>query len=44
MSVTGYIALAWGVTVGGIGLYAGLMIRRGRRLSKLVPPADRRWM
>jgi len=41
---TGYIVAAWVVTFGGVGLYAASVIRRGRRLSKIVPPDQRRWM
>ena len=41
---TGYIVAAWAVTFGGVGAYAAAVIRRGRRLSKVVPPGKRRWM
>ncbi|MEX0769067.1 MAG: hypothetical protein WD029_11410 [Microthrixaceae bacterium] len=35
---------AWVVTFGGVGAYAASVILRGRRLSKVVPPEQRRWM
>ncbi len=44
MSTTGYIVLAWVVTFGGVGGYAAAIIRRGRVLSREVPPERRRWM
>ncbi len=44
MSTNGYIALAWIVTFGSVGGYAGHVIRRGRQLSKFVPAERRRWM
>jgi CcmD family protein len=39
-----YILGAWAVTVVVIGGYAIALIRRGRRLSREVPPESRRWM
>lgn len=44
MSTDAYIALAWIVTFGGVGGYAGWVIRRGRALSRQVAPDRRRWM
>lgn len=44
MSVSAYIATAWVVTFGSVGAYAAAIIRRGRSLSKVVPPDERRWM
>jgi len=41
---TVYIVLSWVVTFGGIGAYAAVIIRRGRRLSEQVDPQRRRWM
>lgn len=41
---TTYIVAAWAVTFGGVAAYAAAVIRRGRRLSKIVPPERRRWM
>lgn len=39
-----YIVGAWAVTALTIGGYAWWVLRRGRRLSEIVPPEDRRWM
>lgn len=44
MSTTGYIAAAWIGTFGAVGLYAWSLIRRGRKLSRIVPEEDRRWL
>lgn len=44
MSDAAYIATAWIVTFGSVGLYALAVLRRGRRLSKAVPEDRRRWM
>ena len=44
MSDSAYIAVAWVATFGAVGLYALALVRRGRRLSKVVPASDRRWM
>ncbi len=39
-----FIIGAWGVTFAAVGGYAASLIRRGRRLSRQLPPEDRRWM
>ncbi len=39
----GTIVFGWAVTVVGIGGYALVLIRRGKRLSRVVAPEDRRW-
>jgi len=39
-----FILGAWGVTVLIIGGYAFSVVRRGKRLSRQVPPEQRRWM
>lgn len=44
MSTGGYIATAWIATFGSVGIYAAWVLRRGRRLSRSVPPDQRRWM
>ncbi len=44
MSTNAYVALAWIVTFGSVGGYGVHVIRRGRQLSKVVPPQRRRWM
>jgi len=43
MTYAGYVAAGWIATVGVLGGYAALTIRRGRRLSRIVPPEERRW-
>jgi hypothetical protein len=35
---------AWVVTFGAVGAYAASVILKGRRLSKVVPAEQRRWM
>jgi hypothetical protein len=44
MSTTAYIATAWIGTFAAVALYTAVIVRRGRRLSKVVPPEQRRWM
>lgn len=44
MTHLGYLIAGWSIALGAIGLYAAQLVRRGRRLSRLVPPARRRWM
>lgn len=44
MSTDMYIVLAWVVTFVAVGSYAAAVIRRGRKLSKVVDPEQRRWM
>lgn len=44
MSDTAYILTAWVATFGAVGLYALSVIRRGRKLSRVVPEEDRRWL
>lgn len=44
MSTTGYIILSWVVTFVAVAAYAGVVIRRGRKLSQVVPADRRRWM
>ncbi len=39
----GYILIGWALTVGAFAGFAALTLRRGRRLSKIVPPEERRW-
>jgi len=39
-----YIAAAWIGTFVAVGVYALALLRRGRRLSKVVPPGERRWL
>ena len=39
----GYLAAGWLATIGLIGAYTLVTLRRGRRLSRRVPEGDRRW-
>lgn len=39
----GTILVGWGITAGTVAGYALLLVRRGKRLSRIVPPEDRRW-
>ncbi|MCC6225466.1 MAG: heme exporter protein CcmD [Microthrixaceae bacterium] len=39
-----FIIGAWAVTAAAVGGYAGSVLRRGRRLSRQLPPEERRWM
>ena len=43
MTDAGYVAAGWIATVGLLGGYAAATIRKGRRLSQVVPPEERRW-
>jgi hypothetical protein len=43
MTHVGYVAAGWVASLGVLGVYAARTIRRGRALSRLVPPEDRRW-
>jgi hypothetical protein len=43
MDNAGYVAAGWLGAVGLVGVYALATLRRGRRLSRRVPPEDRRW-
>lgn len=38
-----YVGLGWGVSAGALVGYAALVVARGRRLSRQVPPEERRW-
>jgi hypothetical protein len=43
MTHAGYVAAGWIVTLGALGGYGLATIRRGRRLSEVVPSEERRW-
>jgi hypothetical protein len=43
MTDVGYIAAAWAGAFALVGGYALFVVRRGRSLSRRVPPEDRRW-
>ena len=42
-SQVGYVVAGWAGTLGALGLYGFSVVRRGRRLSRFVPPDERRW-
>jgi hypothetical protein len=39
-----YVFSGWAVVILGGTLAVVVMLRRGRRLSRQLPPEDRRWM
>jgi hypothetical protein len=39
-----YVLVGWGVVIIGSVLTVVLMMRKGRRLSRQLPPRERRWM
>jgi hypothetical protein len=43
MDHVGYVVAAWGGTAVLLAGYAVSLIARGRKLSRQVPPEDRRW-
>jgi hypothetical protein len=43
MTDVGYVAAGWLSAIGLVGGYALWVVRRGRRLSRQVPPGERRW-
>ncbi|HKY66665.1 MAG TPA: hypothetical protein VJM49_09860 [Acidimicrobiales bacterium] len=43
MTDAGYVAAGWIATFSLIGGYALVVLRRGRTLSRHVPPEERRW-
>ncbi|HKH05636.1 MAG TPA: hypothetical protein VKA65_10765 [Acidimicrobiales bacterium] len=43
MTHAGYVAAGWGATFLLVGGYAVSLVLRGRKLSRQVPPEDRRW-
>jgi heme exporter protein CcmD len=43
MTHAGYVAAGWIATFAVIGGYALTVLRRGRTLSRQVPPEERRW-
>lgn len=44
MTDAGYIAAAYVLVLGGTAVYAAWVLVKGRRLSRQVPPEDRRWL
>jgi hypothetical protein len=43
MTHAGYIAAGWGGAAALVAGYAVWVLRRGRALSRQVPPEERRW-
>jgi hypothetical protein len=43
MTDAGYVGAAWGGAFAIVGGYVLLTLRRGRKLSRRVPPGERRW-
>ncbi|MBL8778610.1 MAG: heme exporter protein CcmD [Acidimicrobiales bacterium] len=44
MSHAGYVAVSYALVLGSTAFYAVWVIVKGRRLSRQVPPEDRRWL
>jgi hypothetical protein len=38
-----YVIIAWVVVTGTLAVYAAATVAKGRRLSRQVPPEERRW-
>ena len=43
MTHAGFVAAGWIITFAVLGTYGLAVVRRGRRLSEVVPPEERRW-
>lgn len=39
-----YVAVGYALCLVGIGAYVGVLLARGRRLARQVPPERRRWL
>jgi heme exporter protein CcmD len=39
----GYVWAGYGITLGVLGLYSAWVIRRGRLLSRSLPPKEKTW-
>ena len=44
MTHIGYLAAGWSITLFGISVYAYLVVRKGKILSRQVRPDRQRWM
>lgn len=40
----GYVIVGYAVVLGGLALYTGWVLRRGRRLARQVEPGRRRFL
>ncbi len=38
-----YVLVGWALIIAGVAVYAALVVRKGRQLSKQLPPDQRRW-
>jgi hypothetical protein len=43
MDYAGYVFGGYGAVLGALGVYAWLLVRRGRAAAREVPPERRRW-
>lgn len=43
MDDLGFIVFSWVLTLGGMGVLAAWIVRRGRRLADQIPYEDRPW-
>ena len=39
-----YVTAGWAISAAGVVAYVVWVLRRGRTLSREVPPEDQRWM
>jgi hypothetical protein len=39
----GYVAAGYGIALGGLGIYALRVLRRGRLLARSLPPREKTW-
>lgn len=44
MSAWGYVWLGWAITLVMVVTYVVVVLQRGRRLSRQVPPEEQRWL
>ena len=44
MTDAGYVIAGYVGVVGSLTLYAALLLRRGRRMSRRIPAEKRRWL
>lgn len=44
MSAWGYVVLGWIISFVMIVTYVVVVVQRGRRLSRQVPPGEQRWL
>jgi len=38
-----YVSASWIIVFGGLAAYAVVIVRRGKKLSRELPPEKRRW-